>query len=68
MEEKRIKAINDAMSWITCMRNINEANAYSALMCAIEIHGRLASYVDEAVAEHFNRIVNLTESLIAQKC
>ena len=46
------------MSWIACMGDINEANAYNALMCAIEIHGRLASYVDEAVAEHFNIIVN----------
>ena len=58
MEEKRIKAINDAMSWIACMGDINKANAYNALMCAIEIHGRLASYVDEDVAEHFNMIVN----------
>ena len=58
MEKKRIKAINDAMSWIACMGDINEANAYNALMCAVEIHERLASYVDETVAEHFNRIVN----------
>ena len=62
MEEKRIKAINDAMSWIACSGDINEANAYSALMAAIEIHGQLLSCGEEAIAEYFNIIVNTTKA------
>lgn len=58
MKEKRIRAINDAMSWIACMGDINESNAYNALMCAMEIHGQLISCGEKEIAEHFNVIVN----------
>lgn len=56
-EDKRIKAINDAMSWLVNIKEVEDSNRYNAISSAIEIHRTLKYYGEKEVAKHFNVLV-----------
>lgn len=54
----RIKAINDAMSWLASSNELTEANRRNAIMTAEHIAYTLGQYGESEIARHFCNLVN----------